>query len=402
MIPMKCKTCGGNILPAGDGAHGVCESCGNTFMLPTVQQEETSQPSPAALDGQEASVDKDTALGKLIQGIQAAADQNAVMEGNATSADEAKQEETGRSLVPEQAQEHQLTRRDKKFLLGLLIVVALIVVIPILISNIGKRLTASRYNQAITAFDTQDYLTAVRLFESLEDYEDAPKWLQKAKCSYGQQLVAKGEFYAAVRLLRYSLDTSETWAVYLTIPIKYRYGSGSVFELGKLEIRYHDSNSLKPVRWRVLTVKDDQFLVVSTEILECMPFDNKGSSVWKTSSLRAWLNGGFIDTVFSPEEQSLILPTTLEPDMADYVFLLTEKDVWNYRLDYWTSLKTRYDIYDDLEKIDGHPLWYLRTTAGPSSLLVAYGYNGQEVRDAKDTHIGIRPAMWVDGNATGF
>lgn len=354
MIPMKCKTCGGNILPAGDGAHGVCDSCGNAFLLPWAQQDiAASQPSPAALGEQDASQDKDAVLDALLEDIRMVAEKK--IEENATSAGDAKQEGSDVSPVFERTQAHDTMTVVINKLLWLLIIL-LVVGLPIHIYNTSSQRIADRFRQAVKAYNAQDYSTAIRLFESVKDYADAPMQLLRSRYAYGKQLISSGEYSSAVLLLKDHLKDNGIWILYKTIPVKYRYVPGDIFFFGKRPDVASDILPENRLVWQLLDVKDDQFLLMAYRVLDCIPFDVEEASTWETSSLRDWLNSDFINAAFSPAEQRFILPTAREPDATDYLFLLNEKELYEYR----------------------------------------------DILDAKDTHTGIRPAMWVDGNATGF
>lgn len=353
MIPMRCKTCGGNILPVGDGAYGVCDSCGNTFLLPQAQQDiATSQPAPAATDEQNASQDRDAATGALLEKIRMVAAKK--IEENAISAGDAGQQGAGVSSVHERTQAHDTMTVVINKLLWLLIILV-VVGLPIHIYNTSSQRIADRYRQAVKAYNAQDYSTAIRLFESVKDYANAPMQLLQTKYLYGQQLISSGEYSSAVLLLKDDLKDNGIWRLYQTIPVKYRYVPGDLFFFGKRPDVASDIIPEFRLVWQLLDVKDDQFLVVSYRVLDCIPSDVEEASAWETSSLRAWLNSDFMNAAFSPAQQRFILPTVREPDTTDYLFLLSAKELFQYR--------------DILEK---------------------------------DTQTGIRPAMWVDGNATGF
>ena len=86
----------------------------------------------------------------------------------------------------------------------------------------------------------------------------------------------------------------------------------------------------------VLARDGDRVLVISRYVLDCVRYDEEYRRVtWETCTLRAWLNGEFLNAVFDPEEQLLIPPThvTADPnpdfdvdpgeDTEDKLFLLS-------------------------------------------------------------------------------
>ena len=65
-----------------------------------------------------------------------------------------------------------------------------------------------------------------------------------------------------------------------------------------------------PIEWLVLRKDGSRALLLSRYALDCRLFDPKAYAgpYWSGSELRAWLNGEFFDTAFTPEEQDRILP----------------------------------------------------------------------------------------------
>lgn len=72
-----------------------------------------------------------------------------------------------------------------------------------------------------------------------------------------------------------------------------------------------------PIEWIVLEVKDGKALLISNYALDAMPYNTKNTDVtWETCSLRDWLNGEFLNTAFSPEEQAAIPVTEVDNSTA--------------------------------------------------------------------------------------
>lgn len=75
----------------------------------------------------------------------------------------------------------------------------------------------------------------------------------------------------------------------------------------------------KTIGWQVLAVEDGKALVIAQEGVDTKPFNTeRGAYVWKDSSLRSWLNGDFINAVFSTEQQSKILTTKVKNEKNPY------------------------------------------------------------------------------------
>lgn len=65
------------------------------------------------------------------------------------------------------------------------------------------------------------------------------------------------------------------------------------------------TNGPEPIEWEVLGTDSNGTLLVSRYILDCQPYNTEYVDVtWETCSLRAWLNDDFLNTAFTPFEQS--------------------------------------------------------------------------------------------------
>jgi uncharacterized repeat protein (TIGR02543 family) len=104
----------------------------------------------------------------------------------------------------------------------------------------------------------------------------------------------------------------------------------------------------EPIAWRVLANADGKLFLLAEEVLDNKPYHEEGAEgheavTWETSTARSWLNGydaasnfgtnnskdgaegndytnnNFLDTAFTPEEQSFIAETTLDnPDNPNF------------------------------------------------------------------------------------
>ncbi|MDR1184199.1 MAG: DUF6273 domain-containing protein, partial [Coriobacteriales bacterium] len=120
------------------------------------------------------------------------------------------------------------------------------------------------------------------------------------------------------------------------------------------------------IDWRVLAVEDGRALIISEHVLEQRPYNEQNAGVtWETCTLRQHLNGEFLQTSFSAEEQLRIATITNQnPDNPEYgtpggnptkdqVFLLSINEAEGY----FTSNTDR--LADDLQ---GYVCrWWLRS-----------------------------------------
>ena len=162
------------------------------------------------------------------------------------------------------------------------------------------------------------------------------------------------------------------------------------------------------LEWRVLHVEEDRALMVTEDGIECLPYNDKESNVtWETCSLRAWLNGPFLQGAFTSAERNRlhILDSSVpaEEGVIDYtgldkVFLL--------------SIEEASEFFAGDEDRDAGSVWWLRTQGQkvydnkPTTTVVSRGgeidAEGRSISpeqfaftDVFDHAEGIRPAMWV-------
>ena len=81
------------------------------------------------------------------------------------------------------------------------------------------------------------------------------------------------------------------------------------------------SNGPDPISWEVIDKKDGKLFLLCRSVIDDTPFnDSKDAVTWETCSLRAFLNGDFLDTVFSDDERAMIATTHLTNEgSADYL-----------------------------------------------------------------------------------
>ncbi len=78
---------------------------------------------------------------------------------------------------------------------------------------------------------------------------------------------------------------------------------GSYVKLGRYP--QNNGNTFEPIEWQVLENDGKTALVVSRYGLDCKQFDSSRNN-WRDCDLRKWLNGEFLQTAFSAEEQGQI------------------------------------------------------------------------------------------------
>ena len=230
-----------------------------------------------------------------------------------------------------------------------------------------------------------------------------------------------------------------------------------------------NESSTEAIEWYVLAEQDGKKLLISKNVLDAMPFSDVDEGVtwgdssprpttdvqWADSSLRAWLNGEFLQAAFSDEERSAIVPTTItdtknntpataatwdDPSVhaaeetEDSVFLLSTNEAREYfnnktaRMAYPTQHALDEGVYTGVtsgadgqidEELSGSAVWWLRSSGyygGYTAVVTDDGYvhgdgyriNG-ELHDGYDNHgenaselggnVGVRPCIWVEDSA---
>ena len=170
-----------------------------------------------------------------------------------------------------------------------------------------------------------------------------------------------------------------------------------------------------PIEWQVLAVEDGRALLLSRCALDSKPYNTERTYVtWESSSLRAWLNGTFLNEAFRLEEQMLIPEVTVSADKnprygtdpgnstSDKIFLLSISEAEQY-LDSDKARQAQASEYAKKQGADTfysvNTWWWLRSP-GYDQNFAAYvfydgsvGYYGSGV----DLSSGaVRPALWID------
>lgn len=79
----------------------------------------------------------------------------------------------------------------------------------------------------------------------------------------------------------------------------------------------NDMDAKTPIQWRVLSVDNDEVLLLADKCLEYQQFHNGQEEcvTWEKCSLRKWLNNEFYNNAFSSDEKNAIVQKTLSNDI---------------------------------------------------------------------------------------
>jgi len=93
--------------------------------------------------------------------------------------------------------------------------------------------------------------------------------------------------------------------------------SGEPVYFGHYEQDNNPDNGPEPIAWIPLAEEDGSVLLLSRYILDAVPYNEQYTDMtWEACSLRAWLNGAFLETAFSAEERQAILLTEVDNSPA--------------------------------------------------------------------------------------
>lgn len=173
--------------------------------------------------------------------------------------------------------------------------------------------------------------------------------------------------------------------------------------------------------WRVLDVQNNRALLLAEEILEQRQYHSDNTSItWENCELRKYLNGAFLQT-FSSQEQERIAKTEIRNadnqwfgtsggrDTVDKIFLLSIEEVVKYFGDSG-QLRKRPDknawwIDDEynstrIAKYQGKEAWWwLRSPGYYVDYAANVDYDGSLYMSGDgvdDEYGGVRPTLWLN------
>ncbi len=203
---------------------------------------------------------------------------------------------------------------------------------------------------------------------------------------------------------------------------KQDFKKGSVVEFGSYP--QTSNGEEKPIEWQVLENDGRKAMLVSMYALDVRPYNTTATNVnWQTCSLRTWLNGTFINSAFSLEEQNAISMTVVTADENpryptlpgrntwDKIFLLSIDEVNKFfrSNDERKCVPTDYAVSQGANTsrfyiAQGKSVcnWWLRTPGSSSIAAATVGIGGfvDNFGSVVDTSncgkVCVRPAMWID------
>ncbi len=271
-----------------------------------------------------------------------------------------------------------------------------------------------RYNCAVKLLEQKDYDRAIAAFASMPDYKDCAEKLLLAKYQKAVSLQSSGNYKEALAVFRELDDYSDSADRRSAIVGEHRelaeVGDRLVF--GSYEQDGNSDNGTEEILWYVLAKEEEKLYLISEYILDYRPYQEKSSGYhydWKDCSLRKWLNETFYNAAFSPEEQALIVPTTVSvrgnsDKTTENVFLLgfdeldylprTEDPIFNYPDVFSTPYAQSLGAQND-----GRVKWWLRDDSSGGGALYIYSLLTNTAGDSWSyENLGVRPVLWLDAS----
>lgn len=191
--------------------------------------------------------------------------------------------------------------------------------------------------------------------------------------------------------------------------------TGDTVTFGQYEQNNNLSDGQEPIEWIVLDKTEKDILLISKYGLDVKQYHNDWDyNTWEYCSLRAWLNGDFLDSAFNIDEQKLIMsvqnqnldnPTYNTPggnDTYDRVFILNYQEAEQYFKDDSARclLTTKYAEAQAKSQNKEDVLYSWLRTGGNSNCqdAAAIDANGNINLDGKcvDKYELVRPVISID------
>ncbi len=193
------------------------------------------------------------------------------------------------------------------------------------------------------------------------------------------------------------------------------YEIGDIVTYGNYEQDGFYSNGEETIEWIVIARdRDNHALLLSRYCLDALPYnEDVGDVTWEDSSIRAWLNGEFLESAFGGDPNGFICTAECKTkdgrsgtdggeNTTDRIFLLAVDEVTQYfpkessrRAPVTEYAKEQGAEYDK----NGNGWWWLRTPGKTQDMAAgvhtAGGVN-YDGRDVDRTDLCIRPALWLD------
>lgn len=199
---------------------------------------------------------------------------------------------------------------------------------------------------------------------------------------------------------------------------------GGIVEFGQY---FSEGNSITPIRWKVLSVKGNEALLLSERVIDYVFYHRKREAIlWDECDMRKWLGNTFFSFAFTPEEQQIIIDKELSTlrytpgflynsketiTTHDRVFLLSIDEVNEYLpegereasptllyCDIYNHVNAKYSYLLDINP-ESFTDWVLRSGATSGNAAVSIINRFGDITGGRITWVnspfGVRPAIWI-------
>ena len=270
----------------------------------------------------------------------------------------------------------------------------------------AARAVNARYLQALSYMENKEYDRAILTFGIHPDYRDTGDQIKECQYLKAKSLISEKQYLEAFGILQTILeykDVKDNLLKDSKLEKAVADWQHSVSAESKLYFG-HDKNG-KPFKWVVLDRDGDYLLLITTDIIDRVPFmeGNPGRTTWNHSTLRKYLNGAFMSSAFDEQEKAAIrlskvkavrgLGAQASPgnDTEDYVYVLNQQEADKYIV-----------ILGNNEASES---WWLRSPYGNNSrentIKLFEKADRRTVKvsyDASNSVHGLRPVLWVRDN----
>lgn len=159
-----------------------------------------------------------------------------------------------------------------------------------------------------------------------------------------------------------------------------------------------------PILWLVLKDDAEGVLLLSAQVLEVMPVHSGGRfNGYEYSDLKNWLEGGFVEAAFSPQEQALLMKTEGKPAVTlPSVEELRKKDGGFFEPEELGASPTAHAIARGVQRYGSGEATYWtrnRATSNPDGQRRVMDKGSFGYAIASYTNIGVRPMMTLNPGA---
>lgn len=291
------------------------------------------------------------------------------------------------------------------------------------IRRAGECMKDEMYYSAKEKMDAGRYEKAIEEFKSISDWRDSAELISICQQKDGEKTIAlkkrrkKVYILAAVAALAIVVIIAASSIISYVGILQQAKASVSDAKVGSIVTfgtytEESDTLEKSKIDWRVLAKEDDRILVISSRIIDAMPYHNVSDVdvTWETCSLRKWLNGTFINSAFNSAEKKLIIESEVLTEKASYsdtdpgnntkdkIFLLSESEFEKYLHSDGSCFATNYATEKTAKGYSTYLYsWWLRSPgASPYSASdVFISTSDVDSTYAAYSHNGVRPAMWI-------